>query len=259
METIGQFTLNICNIPQEVVPLYTKTLYEIIEMIVPVSHYLPMTLENMNTLQFIPKKDYKTNKLVSGILQLAPHTHLVLDETAMKAGKLENNGVLGVQFISHLIKTQQLKCDFQYYQLDFHSNLAILILSEGRSMLPNNSQIPIHPSDEDVVKLIEETLKTAKYYLRTKLDSIRRYLTQCKIQEFAMKDDESKMIEEDFVEMRKDDKNIGPEQLHNLLVLSRLIGIGKGQCALSKESWLKAKNMEIQRVERLSKLPKRKV
>lgn len=228
-------------------------------MITPVSHYLPMTLENMNTLQFIPKKDYQTNKLVSGILQLAPHTHLVLDETAMKAGKLENNGVLGMQFISHLIKSQQLKCDFQYYQIDFHSNLAILILSEGRSMLPNNSQIAIRPSDNDAVKLIEETLKSAKYYLRTKLSSIRRYLTLCKVQEFAMMDEESKMIQDDFVEMRKENKNIGPEQLHNLLVLSRLIGIGRGQNALNKESWLKAKDMEMQRVERLSQLPKRKV
>lgn len=228
-------------------------------MITPVSHYLPMTLENMNTLQFVPKKDYKTSKLVSGILQLAPHTHLVLDETAMKPGKLENNGVLGVQFLAHLIKTQQLKCDFQYYQLDFHSNLAILILSEGRSMLPNNSQIPIHPSDEDVVNLIEETLKTAKFYLRTKLPAIRRYLTLCKIQEFAMKDDESQMIEDDFVEMRKEDKNIGPEQLHNLLVLSRLTGIGRGLNALTKESWLKAKDMEMQRLKRLSQLPKRRI
>ncbi|KAL5277760.1 MCMBP family protein [Megaselia abdita] len=259
LETLGQFTLNLCSIPQEVLPFFTKTLYEIIEMITPVSHYLPMTLENMNTLQFIPKKDYQTNKLVSGILQLAPHTHLVLDETAMKAGKLENNGVLGMQFMSHLIKTQQLKCDFQYYQLDFHSNLAILILSEGRSMLPNNSQVPIQPSDNDTVKLIEETLKSAKFYLRTKLNSIRRYLTLCKVQEFVMNDVEGKMIEDDFVEMRKANKNIGPEQLHNLLVLSRLLGIGVGQTALSKDSWLKAKDMERQREERLAKLPKRKV
>jgi len=82
------------------------------------------------------RKDYETNKLVSGVLQLAPHTHLVLDETCMQQGKLEANGVHAVQHLAHLINNQELKCDFQYYQIDYQANIPVLVLSEGRSMLP---------------------------------------------------------------------------------------------------------------------------
>lgn len=52
--TLGQFSLNITNIPSEVLPAYTKQLYEIIESLLPASHYLPITLENLNTTEFIP-------------------------------------------------------------------------------------------------------------------------------------------------------------------------------------------------------------
>ena len=34
-------------------------------------HFLPMTLTNMNTLRFTPKKDYETNRMQSGKLQFS--------------------------------------------------------------------------------------------------------------------------------------------------------------------------------------------
>lgn len=55
LESLGQFSLNISNIPSPVIATYTKLLYEIIEMILPVSHFFPMTLDNLNLLQFSPK------------------------------------------------------------------------------------------------------------------------------------------------------------------------------------------------------------
>ena len=51
-----------------------------------------MSLDNMNKMAYIPKKDYKANRLQSGILQLADKTHLVLDETALQPGQLDTNG-----------------------------------------------------------------------------------------------------------------------------------------------------------------------
>lgn len=88
-------------------------------------------------LRFIfNSKDYTTGKLNSGLLQLAPHTHLVLDETKLEAGKLENHGIQSVKQIAHLIGNQQLNVDFKFYTIDYNVNIPVLILSEGRSMLP---------------------------------------------------------------------------------------------------------------------------
>lgn len=52
---LGTFTLNISNIPVNAVEAYPDMLYQLVERIVPKSHYLPMTLENVNDLTFTPK------------------------------------------------------------------------------------------------------------------------------------------------------------------------------------------------------------
>lgn len=85
---------------------------------------------------FANSKDYETGKLNSGLLQLAPHTHLVLDETKLEAGKLESHGIESVMHISNLIRKQQLNVNFKFYTIDYNANIPVLILSEGKSMFP---------------------------------------------------------------------------------------------------------------------------
>lgn len=51
-----------------------------------------MSLQNMNQMQLVPKKDYVANRLVSGALQLAKNTSLFLDETQLQQGQLDTTG-----------------------------------------------------------------------------------------------------------------------------------------------------------------------
>lgn len=256
LESLGHFSLNLSNIPAEVLPSYTKGLYEIMELLLPASHYFPMTLENMNTMQFVPKKDYTTNKLTSGLLQLAPHTHLLLDETKLQTGKLESSGVEAVQSIAHLIKTQKLKYNFQFYQLEFDSDVPVLVLSEGKSMLPTNFYFPLVP-DVDAVKMIEETLKAGKHFIQPKLTEMRKFLTQQRIQEFDMKNFDPEVIQNDFIEMRKA-SDASAEDLHSLLVLARLLGLSRGKKSMDRECWEYAKQLEQERKNRVEMFAKRK-
>lgn len=53
-ETLGQFALNITNLPTESLPTYIKQLYEVIETCLPASHNFPVTVDNLNTTEFIP-------------------------------------------------------------------------------------------------------------------------------------------------------------------------------------------------------------
>lgn len=84
----------------------------------------------------INSKDYETGRLNSGLLQLAAHTHLVLDETRLEPGKLENHGIQAVGHIANLIRKQQLNVDFKFYAIDYNANIPVLIFSEGKSMFP---------------------------------------------------------------------------------------------------------------------------
>lgn len=53
-ETLGQFALNVMNFPSEHLRDYIKQLYEVIESCLPASHYFPVTVDNLNTTEFIP-------------------------------------------------------------------------------------------------------------------------------------------------------------------------------------------------------------
>lgn len=53
-ETLGQYSVNLTNFPSSLLPNYTKQLYEVLELILPASHYFPVTLDNLNNTEFIP-------------------------------------------------------------------------------------------------------------------------------------------------------------------------------------------------------------
>ncbi len=71
------------------------------------SYRLQMTIENMNHSRFIPRKDYTANRLVSGILQLASNTSLVIDETQLEQGQLDTKGNF---FFLYIFKDSGANC-----------------------------------------------------------------------------------------------------------------------------------------------------
>lgn len=150
-EVLGKFSINLtCQaVPADILPDYIKKFYNLIELLVPDSVYLPLTIENFNTRTFVPKKDYATNRLTTGFLQLPRFTHVVLDETKLESGKLEEAGCLAVADLSELIRTQQISYDFKFYKIPFHTNIPVLILSEGKSMLPVSFELILDDDDDN--------------------------------------------------------------------------------------------------------------
>lgn len=113
--------------------------------------------------------------------------------------------------------------------------------------------MPIKPIDSDSIGLINESIKTGIHCMKPKLNSFRRYLTRCRVETFDIGDEETKMIEKDFVKIREEGANFQVEDLHLLLVLSRLIGISRGLKKLDSSSWETAKQLEVERNLRLPK------
>ena len=83
---LGKFSLNLFNVPTH--SNYTKRLATILQLLLTKSHYLELTVSNLNGKPFVPKKDYDANRLVSGLLQLSTNTQLIIDETAMENGQV---------------------------------------------------------------------------------------------------------------------------------------------------------------------------
>ena len=108
---LGNVTLNISNINF----LQGRNLAALIKQITPFTLYLPLTLETLETKKFSPRKNYDTNLLESGLLQMVDGTFLIGDETVMKTGTVKENGIASIKAIATLIEQQVVEYDFQYY------------------------------------------------------------------------------------------------------------------------------------------------
>lgn len=73
-----------------------------------------------------------------------------------------------------------------------------------------------------------------------------------RLQKFDMSEEMMKKIGEDYVAMRQQDSKITSCDLHNLLVLSRLLALSYGRTVLTPEDWSKAVDMETERKLRLA-------
>lgn len=70
----------------------------------------------MSEARFQPKKNYDTNSMEAGMMQMLDGTSLIIDETKLESGKFENNGVHNIKAIAELIEDQKVTYDFQYTQ-----------------------------------------------------------------------------------------------------------------------------------------------
>lgn len=77
-----------------------------------------------------------------------------------------------------------------------------------------------------------------------------------RLQEFDMNPEHMHQIQTDFIEMRRS-FNATADDLHIMLVLSRLLGIIHGKKMLDTESWNQAKTMETERRERINAISKK--
>uniref|UniRef100_A0A4W6CXN6 Mini-chromosome maintenance complex-binding protein n=1 Tax=Lates calcarifer TaxID=8187 RepID=A0A4W6CXN6_LATCA len=247
---LGKFTLNLSGCPT--VASYTERFYQIIQQLVPCSYYLGMSLQNMNQMRLVPKKDYVANRLVSGALQLARNTSLFLDETQLEQGQLDTTGVRNVTALGNLISWQKVDYDFNYHQMEFPCNINVLIASEGRSLLPSDCQIHLQPQVGPAT--MEEYLSSIHMHPQasSQLNKLRIYLSVARLLDYSISDEMTKSVEDDFVDMRKDDpQSISAEDLHRMLVVARLLSLSLGQTSLSRDSWLRAKHIEALRRSRM--------
>ncbi|CAB3259595.1 unnamed protein product [Arctia plantaginis] len=251
--TLGQFCLNLSNLPIQKYPAYAKQLYDIIKQFVTKSYYLPLTINNMNTFSLLPKKDYECNRLTSGILQLSKNTHLVLDETKMEQGRLDSTGVNNIAALGNMIMTQKVEYDFKYYKMEFDSDVAVLILSEGKSLLPSDYHVPLRP-EESSLQIFDAIVEAATYYLKEEImNIIRTYLTCLKLVKYTINEN-LQFVEDDFIEMRSKSNTESPvtaDDLHRLLVLARLVSLSRGFDTLNKDCWEITKSMEAERLHRI--------
>ncbi|XP_011311166.1 mini-chromosome maintenance complex-binding protein [Fopius arisanus] len=249
---LGNYPLNITNFPIEKFPDFPRILYDVLKKIVPKSHYFECTLDSLNNGCFVPKKDYESNRLTSGALQLSNNTHLVIDETKLTAGKLSVEGRKNYQAIDNLLTLQKVTYDFKFYTMEHEADIPILILSETKSFLPCTVQVPLS-IDKDVENGYSKVDQILTLHLgdENRVEDVRQYLRKLQRLVFQIDEEITSAIQEDFVELRKLDDKINGDNLHLLIVLARLMAISHGETSLTLPRWKDTVRKEIQRLGRV--------
>ncbi|KAG8034980.1 hypothetical protein G9C98_008056 [Cotesia typhae] len=250
---LGNFPLNITGFSVDKFPYFTNNFYDTLKLFVTKSHLFQCTLDNLNNLNLVPRKDYDSDQLISGILQLSNNTHLIVDETKLIPGQVTVNGKNNYKAITDLIKFQKINYDFKYYTIEYETDIPVLILSQVKSFIPCAMEIPLIINQE-TDKVYQQIIEATKYFLKNpeRLNNIRGYLELLKKNQFKLKDDITDIIQEDFVDLRRiDNKLINADSLHQLMVFARFMAISYGEDSLSVERWKQILTLEKSRLARL--------
>ncbi|KAI8051154.1 mini-chromosome maintenance replisome factor-domain-containing protein [Syncephalis plumigaleata] len=270
--TVGNLTLNLTKIPassassnevrtsdNDISRLYStlaRRVHHRLTDLVSKCVTLPMSLHCLNHRPFWPRDTGSgVEKLASGRLQLSAGTCLLIDETALDEGKLEDTGVRNVRALARVVETQQLDYAFPYRgEISFPTNLNLLIFSTARSMLPAEFVLPLQlnsttdnaTTDADANAVDEECLQQWRMYL-----VITRVLAH------EIPETLSQQIQQDFVDRRRANTEqampvMTDAELSRELLVARLIAQSYGEEKLNETHWQQAKSMESERRARLT-------
>ncbi|KAK2982427.1 hypothetical protein RJ640_026270 [Escallonia rubra] len=239
---VGKFSLNFTCFSKESMYVFGNRIKLAVKNFLPFTHFLPLTVDYLNTASLAPVKDYETNRLVSGLLQLAEGSHLTIDETQLQSGTLNPTGVENSRLLKNLMEFQKVEYDFKFYKMEMTADVQLLVLSEGKStILPADLVVPFCPISVDSCEIVDVEI----------LNLWRWYLAILKTWPHSIDSEMQKVVEDDLVAARKADRSLGSQDFSRLLTLGRLMAISFGEKSLSLEHWQMVKELERLRRERL--------
>ncbi|CAO2185820.1 unnamed protein product [Urochloa humidicola] len=239
--TVGRLSLNFTGFNRESASIFGTQLYSLIQKLVPYSQAIPMSIDYLNTATLQPRKDNKSGRLVTGVLQLPQGSHLTFDETFLQTGSLTSKGVENTMLLKNLMESQKVDYDFEYYKLDMATDVQLLTLSEGKSnILPSDLVVPFRPSSVPTISAGSEELESWRWYLAT-----ARSLPQ------STEPETYQMIQDEMVSAMRDDRSLGCSELSRWLAMAQIMASSFGEKSLSLEHWQMVKELERLRKQRL--------
>ncbi|KAE7996497.1 hypothetical protein FH972_001212 [Carpinus fangiana] len=239
---VGKLSLNLTCLSKESASLFGGQLTHAFRNLLPFTHSIPLTVEYLNSVSLAPKKDYETDRLITGVLQLAEGSHLIIDETKLEAGTLNSVGVENARLLNNLTELQKVEYDFKYYKMEMAADVQLLIFSEGKSnILPADIVIPFQPSSVGSSEVVAEQA----------LEAWRWYLASVKSLPHSIDSEMQKVLENDLVASRQADRSIGSHDFNRWLTMGRLMSASFGETCLSLEHWQMVMELERLRRERL--------
>ncbi|CAG8714942.1 1829_t:CDS:10, partial [Funneliformis caledonium] len=253
---LGKLALNISNAPivangnsnndlsLEHDNLFAKRISSVLASLLPKYHDLPLTLSTLNEVFYFPRSN---NDLDSGVLQVSQGTWFLIDETVLKEGKLCDTGIRNLKALNDILDHQKLNYTFPFNNYEFDTDIGIITLSNAKSFLNHDCNIPLiqKPENITILDVPEDTL-----------NQFRNFISILRWTDFNIPENISDYIQTDYVTQRQKASRNGiplmsQEDLMLLLNLSRLVGLSFGSSELTKELWEHTKKLDEARRDRI--------
>ncbi|WWC72147.1 uncharacterized protein I206_106107 [Kwoniella pini CBS 10737] len=208
----------------------TANFNQIVQSIAPRVVPLPLSIQMLHSHPFLPSST-DSSSLDAGLLQLSEGTVLVVEEDAMgSGGQLNEKAVKNLKALAECITEQRVRYEYPYMEgLKMDSAIKVVVLSQGKTLLPVDIDV--------IVKGSHENAPIAPGSLQT----LRRYLAKVSSRQHAAKlhipDEIGEVIQEGFVQGRKENAETAEETLKRRMKVARLLALSYTEARLTKEVW----------------------
>ena len=235
---LGNYSINLSGMT---IPM-SRSLLKFIQAVLPLTLYMPLTIDNLDKDRYTPRKNYDTNLLEPGLFQMVDSTFVLTDELWMKEGQVKDNGLNNIKAIATLIEQQTVNYDFQYYQQEMPINAGVMVISDGRSMFKNTQQVIVQVEEGRVFDEAKFTQILADHQLMTQMRRyflVLQYHSMTSLQEYSIPAEVSEYCQNIFIETRKAEQEAlgevktNADTFHKWLSLSRLMAVSDGEITLS--------------------------
>ncbi|PVU94216.1 hypothetical protein BB559_003056 [Furculomyces boomerangus] len=221
-----------------------------LEKLVPAMVSVPLSIPLLNQYPFQPNAESEYG-LRSGLLQMAPHTLLVVDESSLNEGTLLEQGVRNISAIQKLCSDQKLGFIYPYQQIEVDLDVKSLVLSFKRPILKTDILVGLSESAVEVMESMH-----FENFGEKDVCEMREYLREACFTNFSIPESLSTIISEEYAESRKkahENKEKLPTQsdLFLKLTIARLLSLSKLEPILSKETWDEVMQLEGERMSRV--------
>ncbi|CDO77853.1 hypothetical protein BN946_scf185032.g5 [Trametes cinnabarina] len=227
----------------------TPTLSAILQLLLPLTHTLPLSLDTLNKSQFVPES--KDEDLHAGILQLPKGTVLLVTEGGVREGQLLERGIFNVRALQDVMDAQTLPYLFPYSQFSFPTDISCIVLSEGRksTFFRTDLNVPLRaPITPEVIAALYKPAEQVRLPSAEKLAAFRDLIVGARNGKVHVSEATSEHIQSEFVRERQSDRNLTADDLIRRMTISKLYALSLHEPTLNIETWQRAKSFDDARI-----------
>ncbi|KMS92360.1 hypothetical protein BVRB_033410, partial [Beta vulgaris subsp. vulgaris] len=200
---IGNFPIHLLPSTEAAALIMSNRIQELYSLLLPFTTSLDVSIETLSSFTKIsPRMDYEAEELISGPLHLAPGTVLILDQTKMESGKLEEHALRNLKTLQRLASEQKLSFDFMY-DIDFEVDIPVLVMAKERTtLIPTQYKVGIggvDPLPEYIDYRIDDGI----------LEGWRQYIASARRMTVQLSEGISEKARKDFL-----DHKLKAEEMH---------------------------------------------